>query len=95
MCVCYQLFCSTFTEGASSTTRLLLNQKRQVIGVFVGQLRQINKWHAAYNNAMAALKAAAPKLKFTEKEEQDGRHGHFPTIAYGLSFGDGREVRVH
>jgi hypothetical protein len=61
--------------------------------VLAGQPRNFQGWRAAHKQAFAALQVAAEGLGFTKQEVGGGRRGSFPTIAHGLSFGGGQEVR--
>ena len=84
-----------FTEWVTRSTYLLLDGENRIIGVLVGQPRNLEGpqgWKAVQEDALAGLKEAAPRLKFTDKEKRDGRRGPFPTIAHGLSFGGGQMV---
>jgi hypothetical protein len=81
--------------GASRKTHLLLDRGHRVIGALVGRPRDPGGWSTVHSDALAALKAASDDLKFSDREASGGRRGPFPTIAHGLSFGGGQEVRAH
>jgi hypothetical protein len=85
----------TLAEKMNSTTHLLLDRGHRVIGALVGQPRDAHGWRAVHDDALGALRSAARRLGFTEKEEMGGRRGPFPTIAHGLSYGGGQKVREH
>ena len=67
-----------------------MDREKRVIGVLAGQPKSSN-WASACSNAFAALDGLAERVKPSPKDAQS-RRGIFPTIAYGISLGNGQTV---
>ncbi len=91
------MYVSTFSylliaEKKNRTPHLLLDCEHHIIGVLAGRPRD-HSWKVVHKDALAALRSAATKMKFTVDEER-GRRGSFPTISFGVSYGGGQKVRA-
>jgi hypothetical protein len=87
-------FCLIFTEMVSRKMHLLLDRRHHVIGALIGQPQGAHDWKAVHDGALGTLQAAAADMGFTEREVMGGRHGFFPTVAHGLSYGGGQKVSM-
>jgi hypothetical protein len=67
-----------------------MDKEKRVVGVLAGQPKS-RDWANACNNAFAALDQLAERIKPSPKDVQS-RRGIFPTIAYGISLGNGQTV---
>lgn len=74
----------------SRTTNLLIDKENRVIGVLAGQPTQPS-WTMACNNAAAVLGRLA-EWAVPSAKDIESRRGIFPTIAYGVSLGNGQTV---
>jgi len=68
----------------------LLDREKRVIGVLAGQPFEDN-WTDACNRAFTALDRLAQRAVPSTKDIES-HHGIFPTIAYGISLGNGQKV---
>ncbi|KAF5353901.1 hypothetical protein D9756_007287 [Leucocoprinus leucothites] len=76
------------------TTHLLLDRKKRVIGVLLGQPRDSEGWKKVHDAAYEAFQTVASKLSYSKKELSQ-RRGDFPAVAHGISFGGGQEEPKH
>ena len=76
----------------SRTTNLLLDREKRIIGVLAGQPQGEN-WASTCNRAFTALDLLAQRV-VPSKKDVESRRGIFPTIAYGISLGNGQKVSV-
>lgn len=70
---------------------VILDKEGLVVGVLAGQPRDPD-WDRVHNEAFEALGSAASRIRCHPKEVTN-RRGPFPTLAYGISFGGGQQVR--
>ena len=75
-----------------SQTYLLIDRQRQVIGVLLGQPRDLAGWQKAHRRALQLFRRAAQY--FASRRVAPHRRGVFPTLAHGISFGGGQQVRA-
>ncbi|KAF8324494.1 hypothetical protein F5887DRAFT_902786 [Amanita rubescens] len=70
-------------------SHLLLDRNRNIVGVLVGQPKDVVSWSCVHNDAFGILGDVASKLYFSD-EERLHRRGFYPSIAHGISFGGGQ-----
>lgn len=74
---------------------MLIDVERRVVGALAGQPRDVEDWRAVHDDAFSALKLAAlniTNLKSSKKVKS--RRGWHASIADGVSYGGGQQVRV-
>jgi hypothetical protein len=67
-----------------------MDREKRVIGLLAGQPKS-GDWATVCNKAFVALDRLAERVVPSEKDIQS-RRGIFPTIAYGISLGNGQKV---
>jgi len=77
----------------SRTTHLLMDREKRVIGLLAGQPKS-GDWATVCNKTFVALDRLAERVAPSEKDIQS-RRGIFPTIAYGISLGNGQKVSIY
>jgi len=95
VCMCFLSPHLIFAEKLGRTTHLLLDKRHCVISALVSWPHGAHDWGEVHDDTWGKLQSAAESLRFTANEEAGGRCGSFPTIAHGVSFGGGQEVRVY
>lgn len=75
---------------SSRTTHLLLDRGMRIIGVLAGYPNR-EDWQEACSMAFCALDKVAQRIK-PSKKDIEGRRGIYPSIAYGISLGNGQPV---
>ncbi len=70
-----------------------MDREKRVIGVLAGQ-PEGRDWAAACNKAFVALDRLAERAVPSVKDAES-RRGIFPTIAYGISLGNGQTVSAN
>jgi hypothetical protein len=75
---------------SSRTTHLLLDKGMRIIGVLAGRPKG-EDWQVACNMAFCALDKVAQRIK-PNKKDIESRRGIYPSIAYGMSLGNGSTV---
>lgn len=68
----------------------MLDKGRRIIGVLAGCPAGAD-WQNTCNKAFCALDKVAQRAK-PNKKEVEGRRGIYPSIAYGISLGNGQTV---
>ena len=70
-----------------------MDQEKRIIGVLAGQPRS-GDWATVCNRAFVALDRLAERAVPSVKDAES-RRGIFPTIAYGISLGNGQTVSAN
>ena len=61
------------------------------MGVLLGQPRDGQGWEEVHAEALKVLKEAS--IYYNNRVNPEHRRGIFPSVAHGVSFGGGQEVR--